>query len=116
VKCNNKHSEWFNVIAGVTQWSVLDQALFLLFITDMNEYLPTTAELIKYADALLTFCIFNNFNGDNTQQTLDSIQEWRKQNKMRLNIDKTKHMIINQTKAGSTNITINNINLEQVEN
>ena len=28
VKCNNKHSEWLNVIAGVTQGSVLGPALF----------------------------------------------------------------------------------------
>ncbi len=47
---------------------------------------------------------------------MDSTQEWAKQNKMRLNSDKTKHMIINQTTAGPTNITINNNNkLEQVE-
>jgi hypothetical protein len=45
-KCNNKHSEWLNVMAGVTQGSVLGPALFLLFISDMNEYQPTTAELI----------------------------------------------------------------------
>ncbi len=53
---------------------------------------------------------------DYTQQTVNSIQEWAKQNKMRLNIDKTKHMIITQTTAVPTNITINNNNLEQVEN
>jgi hypothetical protein len=35
---------------------------------------------------------------------------------MRLNIDKTKHMIINQTTAGPTNITIINNNLDQVDN
>jgi hypothetical protein len=35
---------------------------------------------------------------------------------MGLNIDKTKHMIINQKTAGPTNITINNNNLEQIEN
>jgi hypothetical protein len=50
------------------------------------------------------------------QQTVDSIQEWAKQNKMRLNIDKTKNMIINQITAVPANITINNNNLEQVEN
>jgi hypothetical protein len=41
-------------------------------------------------------------------------QERAKQNKIRLNIDKAKHMIINQTTAGPANIIINN-NLEQVE-
>ena len=78
----------------------------------MNE---STAELIKYADDLLTYCIFKNLNDDNTQQIEDS-KEWAKQNKIRLNIEKTKHMIINQTTAGPANITINNNNLEQVEN
>ncbi len=33
-----------------------------------------------------------------------------------INIDKTKHMIINQTTAGPKNLKINNNNLEQVEN
>jgi hypothetical protein len=63
------------VIAGVTQRSVLGPVIFLLFISDMNEYLQTTAELIKYADHLLTYCLFNNLNKDNTQHTVDSIQE-----------------------------------------
>ncbi len=107
--CNNKHSAWLNVIAGVTQGSVLGPALV---ISDMNEHLPTTAYLIKYADDLLTYCIFNNFNDDNAQQSVDSIQGW--ENKIKC--DKTKHLIINQTTAGPTNITINNNNLEQVEN
>ena len=35
---------------------------------------------------------------------------------MQLNIEKTKHMKINQTTAGPTNITINYNSLEQVEN
>jgi hypothetical protein len=101
------------MLSQALQGNSLGRALFLLFISDMNEYLPKTAELIKYADDLLTYCIFNNLNDDNT---VDSIQEWTKKNRMRLNIDKTKHMIINQTTAGPTNITINNNNLEQVEN
>jgi hypothetical protein len=65
---NHKHSEWLDVIAGVKQMSVPGPALFLLSFSDMNEYLPTISELIKYADDLLPYCIFNNFNDDNTQQ------------------------------------------------
>ncbi len=47
--------------------------------------------------------IFKNLNKDNTQKTVNSIQEQSKQNNMRLNIDRTKNMIINQTTAGPTN-------------
>ncbi len=72
---------------------------YIEYIIDMNEYLPTTAELMKYANDLLTYCIFNNFNEDNTQKTINSIQDWAQQNKLQPNIDKTKHMVINQTSA-----------------
>jgi len=116
VRCNNNYSNWLDVEAGVTQGSVLGPALFLLFISDVNEYLPTTAALIKYADDLLTYCIFNDFNEDTTQQTIDSIQKWAENNSMRLNTDKTKHMIINQLVSGPTNTTLNNHALEQVNN
>ncbi len=76
----------------------------------MNEYLLKTAELI------ITYCIFNNLSEDKTRQTVNSIQKRAKHNKMRLNIDKTKQMIINQTTVGPKNITINNNNLEKFEN
>ena len=93
-KCNDKHSEWLNIIACVTQGSVLGPALFLLFISDMNEYLPTTAELIKYADDLLNYCIFNNLNENDSQQTVDSIQEWVKQNKIKSSCASLTYLVV----------------------
>ncbi len=58
VKCNNKHSEWRDDIAGVTQGSVLGPPLYFSTVPQLSSVL-TTAELIKYTDDLLTYCIFN---------------------------------------------------------
>jgi ribonuclease P/MRP protein subunit RPP40 len=46
-KANGTVSEWKNVEAGVIQGSVLGPVLFLLFIADINSYLPETTNLQK---------------------------------------------------------------------
>ena len=116
VKSNNKLSEWLEVIAGVIQGSVLGPTLFILFISDLNEYLPDTTDLTKFADDLLTYCIFNNINDDTTQEAVNRIQKWTDDNKMKLNTNKTKHMIINQGNLTPTIIKLNGQTLEQVKN
>ena len=50
-------TEWKPVEAGVIQGSVLGPILFLLFILDVNEYLPKETDLLKYADDILTYLL-----------------------------------------------------------
>jgi hypothetical protein len=78
---NGTISEWKNVEA-VKQGSVLGTVLFLLFIADINNYLPETTNLQKFADDLLTYEIIFNRIHDNTQQTADCNQKWANDNKM----------------------------------
>ena len=42
---NGHETEWKDVEAGVIQGSVLGPILFLIFISDINEYLPKGVEI-----------------------------------------------------------------------
>ena len=117
VKSNNQYSDWLDVEAGVIQGSVLGPILFIIFISDINSYIPPVIQLIKYADDLGTYNDFKDTKDDHTQLAIDGIEKWAKENGMQINTNKTKHMIINQQK-NQTNIqpTLNNQTLEQVKN
>ena len=88
--------------------------IFLLFNIDLNADLPEKSKLIKYADDLLTYVLFKNVKEDNTQEVIDKIEVWAKVNKMRLNIVKTKHMLINNHNNVISNVTISASPLEEV--
>jgi ribonuclease P/MRP protein subunit RPP40 len=59
VKTNNTVSEWIRVEAELIQDSVLGPILFLLFISDINTYLPPSTNLTKFCDDLLTYVQFS---------------------------------------------------------
>jgi ribonuclease P/MRP protein subunit RPP40 len=68
VKCGNTYSLWELVVAGVIQGSVLGPILFLLYISDINEYLPSGAYHPKYADDILAYITFIDIIDDHAQQ------------------------------------------------
>ena len=85
---------WRDVMAGVVQGSVLGRTLFLLFILDINDYLPDGVELLKYADDILAY-IIGSQTTNLPQDIVNAVQSWCTDNKMRLNDAKCKVMIIN---------------------
>ena len=89
--------------------------MFLMFISEINQYLPQSTNLTKFADDLLAYEKILNRIMDNTQQAVDSVQRWAEDNKMRLKVRKTKHMYIN-TKGDESTITLYNQPLENVDN
>ena len=60
VVLNGYETNWKEVVAGVIQGSVLGPVLFLLFISDINEYIPPGVNIQKYADDILTYIIVKN--------------------------------------------------------
>ena len=89
VRMNGMETDWKNVEAGVIQGSVLGPTLFILFISDINEYLPTSAEIEKYADDILGYLI-GKANSELPQEMIDGVDNWCTDNKMKLNSKKCK--------------------------
>ena len=101
VKANKTVSEWIRVKAGVIQSRVLDPILFLIFISDINKYLPPSTNLTKFCDDLLTYeRILNRLA---SRQLSASSKQHSKmgqnENKMRLNIKKQSTFTSTRRKA-----------------
>ena len=87
---NEIETEWKDVEAGVIQGSALGPILFILFITDINDYIPKQVETEKYADDILSYIVGSPTNTHLPQDIVNGVQKWCEINKMRLNTNKCK--------------------------
>ena len=106
VKTANYTTKWYIVEAGVIQGSVLGPILYIIFLSDINNFIPANIKAPKYADDIATYCIFNDPTENNIQLAVDGVSKWTEINQMKLNIKKTQAMHININEQ--TPITINN--------
>jgi exonuclease III len=113
VKINNDFSSWVNMNAGVPQGTLLGPVAFLLHINDLS----TVCESVKYVDdtTLWEACDSMGVNSK-LQIAAEQVTSWCELNKMRLNTDKTKEIVINFTKNKDLpdSINIGNKSLERV--
>ncbi len=80
--------------------------------------MPAGAYHPKYADDILAYSNFIDIIDDHTQQSIDGMAIWSKENHMRLNTIMTQHMIISKKQQQSTQqliATLNDIDLKSVE-
>ena len=117
VKLGNIETEWKDVQAGVIQESVLGPILFILFIADINSYIPASVSTEKYADDILCYIIGKQTNNELPQTIADGIERWCIKNKMRLNAGKCKiiHIASTKNKHICPLVSLNNQELEQVD-
>jgi hypothetical protein len=103
VKVNGKCTEWKPVEASVIQGSALGPILFLIYIADINGYIPEDLKLllVKYADDLLLSSSSCLDNPGHIQAGLDAISAWADDNQASLNEKKTVQMIINGRKGNT---------------
>ena len=95
-------SKRLEVKQGVPQGSVLGPVLFLLFVNDLPLYLhnssadifadDTTLSLKAHFDDIVN--LTNNLHSD-----LVNFSEWSKENRMFINVEKTKIMLVTTSKA-----------------
>lgn len=119
---NNIHSNIFNNTNPylVQQGSNLGPLLFILFINDIFD-LKLNGKIVLFADdAILIYDNTNTINLKNEmQEDMNTIYKWFSQNKLSMNIKKTKTMIITNTQSNrkfKLSLKLRNQEIEQVNN
>ena len=113
VKINDHVSSFLNIEFGVPQGSILGPLLFLIYINDLPN--ATNFFIRLFADD--TFLCSQNENilslENEVNNELEKVYCWLASNKLTLNVNKSKYMLISKKKSlPSLNIKINDENLD----
>ena len=84
VNVNGSCSDWSNVISGVPQGSVLGPLLFIVYVNDLPEAVPSNIAIFA-DDTKLYRSIITPDDGSILQSDLDQLVEWGKAWQMNFN-------------------------------
>ena len=100
---------------GLPQGSVLAPLLFLMYVNDIPKCLSNCKIVLFADDAHLCNSQLNSIYSVNyVQADLNALYRWLCQNRLKLNRDETKYMIINRNYEGCNNIRLK-INKHEIE-
>jgi hypothetical protein len=110
---NDCFSEWGVVPSGVPQGTKLGPWLFLLMINDLKPY---EGHSWKYVDDTTLAEVVPRNSQSQMQSAVSGVEKWSKNNKLQLNEDKCKEMIVDfkKVKHQLKTIIINSKELELV--
>ena len=87
-----------SISIGMPQGSILGLTLFIMYVNDLSNVINTeVCEMIMYADDTVVYTSSTNAGFLNLESDLCSITKWCNNNKLTLNIGKTKHMVVGST-------------------
>ena len=115
VSINETNSNTLPTNIGIPQGSTLGPLLFILYINDMANSLSYT-KIIHFADDSTLYKSYNKTTDISHQinTELEAINNWLTANKLYLNVNKTKYMIINNRgRPPDLNLTIGNSTIER---
>lgn len=112
-KIGNVFSNIEQTTFGVPQGTILGPLLFLIYINDIS-CIMNNSTLSLFADDALMFVGGKNVNAikQNIESDLNSLYEWLNMNKLKLNVGKTKCMVMNC--EFNVNLKINGEDIQQV--
>lgn len=103
-------------LLGIPQGSVLGAILFVLYINNIKSVFKN-CKIKLFADDTLTYIIGTNIEEmvQHINSDLNEFGKWLKCNKLKLNIEKTKYMVITHRNIGDLNIIIDGENIKRVK-
>ena len=118
VCCGNELSEELPITYGVPQGSILGPLLFIIYINDLPNVLKFSCASL-YADDTVVYCYGSTPQDvrDMLNEDLLSVAKWLEENKLTLNLEKTKCMLIGSSRKFrnvSLSVSILNHNIESV--
>ena len=103
VKVNGSTSPLLPINQGIPQGTIVGPMLFLIFVNDAPIYVQNSSMNIYADDAtLISSSTWDNTSpmDKNIQKDLENIQQWEIMNKMIINANKTKSMLIRGKRLG----------------
>lgn len=118
VQKGNERSQPFNMIQGTPQGSSLSSEIFSLYINDIPNYFEE-CQSIFYCDDLVLYTSGESMQEiqNKLQYDLNKLQDWCNLNCMKVNVAKTKCMLLRNTKKINENLKlcISNNEIENVK-
>ena len=111
---NNMTSRPGEITLGVPQGSILGPLLFCIYINDLPQFLPNSANCNLFADdtKLSISAQTQQLLNEETQTTLNTANKWFRNNKLSLNISKT--VIIKYNNNNTDDIIFNGQKITQI--
>ena len=115
VQWGSYKSECLKLECGVPQGSVLGPKLFILYINDICE-VSKIMQFVLFADDTNFFCSGNDLNclAEKITNEMLKLKKWFNQNKLSLNLKKTKFMVFSNLKQEEVVLSIDGVDIERV--
>ena len=116
-KIGSSYSDWYEIIRGVPQGSILGPLLFNIFVNDLFLFIEKT-KICNFADDNTIYSCNNNLQTilKNLKHDMVNVLKWFKVNSMKANPKKFQFMILGKSTRQTIILNINNIEITESQN
>ena len=113
-KINSSYSDWYNIVRGVPQGSILGPLLFNVFINDLFLFIKRT-NICNFADDNTIYSCQNDLKTilKDLRYDMVNLLRWLKENSMKANPKKFQFMIFGKTSRKPITLNINQIKVKE---